>query len=267
MDSPCDPDFDEDDVALRLAGHVGDNEGAHFWGFEFNEVQPENFDRLKNPNGSAVHSQLQPAEWATCSSRSRFRAAAMSRSRSRSSRSPASSSDGDAIFTLATPVDACPDPPIRTSRASRCWRTNNFNDVEAPRWNIPVCDPTADNRCQPRAAPPTAPRTRRISSRRADFAEASIDLTAFDIEPCFTNVIFTSRSSHPLEGADIQDVVGGDFALCGSKSGHEVPRPQRQWCSQRQVMKASPGWVINLYSDADGDEVLDANENRPIDRH
>ena len=51
VDSPCDPDTDVDDVALRLAGHVGDNEGSHFWGFEFNEVRPTNFDLLKEADG------------------------------------------------------------------------------------------------------------------------------------------------------------------------------------------------------------------------
>ena len=32
-------------------------------------------------------------------------------------------------------------------------------------------------------------------------------------------MIFTSRSAHALEGADIQDVGGGDFPLCGKKTG------------------------------------------------
>ena len=51
-----------------------------------------------------------------------------------------------------------------------------------------------------------------------DFAEASLDLQAFGINPCFSNVVFSSRSSHPLEGADVKDVGGADFPLCGKKA-------------------------------------------------
>ena len=165
--------------------------------------------------------------------------------------------DGDAIFTLATPVAACPDPPNPNQQGFTHLLSNNFNDVEAPRWNIPVCDPTADNPSnQCRAANGLTDAEDLLAPR--DFAEASVDLTAFDIEPCFTNVIFTSRSSHVLEGADIQDVGGGEFPLCGEKSGVKF----RDDNGDGDQDTGEPGlndWTINLYSDDDGDGVLDAS--------
>jgi len=51
VDSPCTPnDHTADDTMLTLAGHVGDNEGDHFWGFEFDKNKPTNFDLLKSGN-------------------------------------------------------------------------------------------------------------------------------------------------------------------------------------------------------------------------
>ena len=47
VDSPCDADSNADDVVLHLAGHVGDNEGSHFWGFEFMRNAPGAFATLK----------------------------------------------------------------------------------------------------------------------------------------------------------------------------------------------------------------------------
>jgi len=145
VDSPCDPDTDQDDVVLHLGGHVGDNEGSHFWGFEFNEVAPENFDLLKEADGDVfiLNFNRQVGDLL------------ISFTVPGSGNDPVVleifqitgfQPDGDAIFSLATPVLACPDPPDPNERGFTRLETNNFNDVEAPRWNIPVCDPTDDNR-------------------------------------------------------------------------------------------------------------------------
>ena len=51
IDSPCDTDSLANNVALRLGGHVGDNEGDHFWGFEFDKNPPAGFQDLKDNDG------------------------------------------------------------------------------------------------------------------------------------------------------------------------------------------------------------------------
>ena len=77
-------------------------------------------------------------------------------------------------------------------------------------------------------------------------------------------MIFTSRSSHVLEGADIQDVGGGDFELCGDKSGTKFHDHNANGVRD-EGDEGLEGWVINLYSDTDGDGVLDANETTIVD--
>jgi hypothetical protein len=257
VDSPCDEDSDADDVVLHLAGHVGDNEGSHFWGFEFNETAPTNFDLLKQADGDIFNLDFNRVVGDML----------VSFTVPGSANEPVAlelftvtgfQPDGDAIFTLAGALEGCPDDQ---PQGLSLLATNNANDVEAPPWNIPVCDPTADNGSNTcRLANGLTDAEDLIAPR--DFAEASIDLTAFGIDPCFTNVIFTSRSSHVLEGADIQDVGGGDFPLCGTKSGvkfHDLNGNGTQDAGP----PAEPGlngWVINLYSDDNGDGILQASE-------
>ena len=55
MDSPCDSDTSLDDVVLHLGGNVGDNEGSHFWGFEFMKNAPTGFTNLKANDGSSFN--------------------------------------------------------------------------------------------------------------------------------------------------------------------------------------------------------------------
>src|SRR5262249_40390501 len=140
--------------------------------------------------------------------------------------------------------------------------TNVTNDITAPPWNVPVCDPTAEdsaNQCRlangTNAGPPSGDKT--LAPR--DFAEASVDLAAFGISPCFTNVIFTSRSAHVLTGADVQDVGGANFPLCGKKSGVKFKDNDGNGTQD----SGEPGlnnWTIKLYKDLNGNQKLDATE-------
>ena len=257
VDSPCDEDSLLDDVVLHLGGHVGDNEGSHFWGYEFNATAPTNFNLLKEADGDSFNLDFNrvvgdmlvsftvPGNASDPVSLDLFTVSGFQ-------------PDGDAIFTLAGALAGCPD---EQPQGLSLLATNNANDVEAPPWNVPVCDPTADNGANTcRLANGTTDSEDLLAPR--DFAEASIDLTAFGIDPCFTNVVFTSRSSHVLEGADIQDVGGGDFPLCGTKSGVKF-HDQNADGDQDAGTPGEPGlngWTINLYSDDDGDGVLDLSE-------
>jgi hypothetical protein len=259
VDSPCDPDSDVDDVVLHLGGHVGDNEGSHFWGFEFMRNPPGAFANLKANDGSSFTldfnrtvgdmlvsftvpgSQSEPVQLEL------FRVSGFV---------PSGSDAGDAIFTPVGPLAGC---PAGQPQGFSLLRTNNFNDVEAPPWNIPACDPTADNRANTcRLANGLTDAEDLLAPR--DFAEASVDLQAFGISPCFTNVVFSSRSSHPLEGADVKDVGGADFPLCGKKSGTKFH--DRNADGDRDTGdEALPGWQIKLYRDADGDKVLEDSDD------
>ena len=60
VDSPCDTDPDADDVVLHLGGHVGDNEGSHFWGFEFMKNAPGGFHQPEGERRLVLHPRLQP---------------------------------------------------------------------------------------------------------------------------------------------------------------------------------------------------------------
>jgi SdrD B-like domain len=255
-DSPCDQDPDANNLILQLGGHVGDNEGSHFWGFEFDRTAPGGFDKLKLNNGAQFDLDFNRQIGDLLIS---FTV-------------PGNANDqvlvevfqvtgfnpnGSAIFTLAAVDPGCTDPdfPQGLTRLA----TNQSNDVEAPPWNVPVCDPTADNGANTcRLANGTTDSEDLLAPR--DFAEASVDLRAFGItNPCFTNVIFTSRSSHVLEGADIQDVGGGDFPLCGTKSG--VKFHDHNANGVKNVGdEGLNGWTMKLYGDANGDGILQASE-------
>jgi hypothetical protein len=253
-DSPCDSDTDADDIVLHLGGHVGDNEGSHFWGFEFMKNQPGAFANLKANDGSSFTldfnrsvgdilvsftvpgSQSEPVQLEL------FRVSGFDAS-------------GNAIFTLAGALSGC---PASQPQGFSLLTTNNFGDVEAPPWNVPVCDPTADNGANTcRLANGLTDAEDLLAPR--DFAEASVDLQAFGISPCFTNVVFSSRSSHPLEGADVKDVGGADFPLCGKKKG--IKFHDRNADGDRDTGEETlPGWQIKLYRD-DGDKVLEDTDD------
>ena len=74
-DSPCVPGAAAMDTILYLGGHVSDNEGSHFWGFEFDQVAPTGFNSLQANNGSSFTLDFnrrpsRPRHPATSSSRS-----------------------------------------------------------------------------------------------------------------------------------------------------------------------------------------------------
>ena len=259
VDSPCDPDADADDVVLHLGGHVGDNEGDHFWGFEFMANAPGGFSNLQANDGSSFDLDFNrqvgdilvsftvPGNASNPAQLELFRVSGFV---------AGGSSAGDAIFT---PVGALPGCPGGQPQGFSLLTTNNFNDVKAPPWNVPICDPTADNGAnQCRLANGTTPAEDLLAPR--DFAEASVDLQAFGIDPCFTNVVFSSRSAHVLEGADVQDVGGADFPLCGKKAGTKFH--DRNADGDRDTgEEALAGWQIKLFRDADGDKVLEDSDD------
>jgi len=261
VDSPCTPGNTATDTMLVLAGHVGDNEGDHFWGFEFDKNKPGNFDLLKSGNtGSGFNLDYNRVEGDLV----------VSFSVPGNTSDPVLleiyqisgfNADGSAQFTLvggtALPKvnPNCPNAqPIGLSKLA----TNDFNDVQAPPWNIPACDPTATNSHNTCRLVSGAAADNLIPSR--DFAEATVDLAAFNISPCFTNAIFSSRSSHPLTGADIKDVGGADFPLCGGKTGTKFEDQNGNGAKDAGEPGLS-GWTMNLYKDAGTIGTLDAADD------
>jgi hypothetical protein len=262
VDSPCDDDGAPgptgelaDDIVLHLAGHVGDNEGSHFWGFEFMKNAPTGFASLKANDGSSFDLDFNRSvgdilvSFTVPGSQSEPVALELFRV----SGFVASGSDaGDAIFTLAGAQPSC---PASAPQGFSLLTTNAFGDVKAPPWNVPVCDPTADNAANTcRLANGTTAAEDLLAAR--DFAEASIDLTAFGISPCFSNIVFSSRSSHPLEGADVKDVGGGDFPLCGKLTGTKFHDHNANGVRETGD-EALADWPIRLYNDANGNKVLE----------
>ena len=271
LDSPCDDDGApgptgelNDDLQLRLGGHVGDNEGSHFWGFEFDRTAPGGFASLKANGGASFNLDFNRQQ----------NDLLISFTVPGNANDPVAldvfqvqnnpTQGQPAVFALAGQNSNCPQgqPQGLTKLA-----TNQNNDVKAPPWFVPACDPTATNASNSCRAvrgafndvePPPAGTDNRLPPR--DFAEAAVDLTAFNItNPCITSVLFTSRSSHPLEGADIQDVGGGDFPLCAIKSGtkyHDLNADGDRDTGESGIA----GWPIFLYADANQDGVLDAAE-------
>jgi hypothetical protein len=280
VDSPCDDDALDDDLQLRLAGHVGDNEGSHFWGFEFDRTPPDGFDDLKDNLGASFDLDFNRQQGDLL----------ISFTVPGNANDPVvldvfqvqnNPSQGQtAVFATAALNPNCtsntdPDPDL--AQGLTLLATNQANDVVAPPWKVPACDPTAtnpQNGCRlvsgaPIPPPPPLGTDNRLPAR--DFAEANVDLTAFNIvNPCITSVLFTSRSSHPLEGADIQDVGGGDFELCGTKSGTKFHDRNADGTRDADGVDNIAGnaddesgiadWPIFLYPDTDGDGVLDAGE-------
>src|SRR5262245_829963 len=259
--SPCNTaDPNSQDPILYLGGHVGDNEGDHFWGWEFDKIAPTNFNQLKNNSGDTFNlvfnrsvgdilvSVTVPGSAGALPELEIFKVTGFN-------------ADGSAIFTPAGAQAIC--PPSAPQGLSEV-ETNNVNDVLAPPWNVPVCDPTSEdgsNGCRLANGTNVAPNDKLLAQR--DFAEASVDLFAFGIDPCFSNVIFTSRSAHPLEGADVQDVGGADIPLCGKKTGQKFEDLNGNGVKDSGEPGLN-GWPINLYRDAGTIGTLDAaDDNDP----
>ena len=254
-DSPCTAGSGATDTMLYLGGHVGDNEGDHFWGFEFDKNPPTNFDQLVANSGASftlgfnrsigdiLVSFTVPGNASDPVVIEVFRVTGFN-------------ADGSAIVTLAAAQPGCPpaQPQGLTELA-----TNTSNDVTAPPWNVPVCDPTADNSANTcRLANGGTPAEDLLAPR--DFAEASVDLAAFGINPCFSNIIFTSRSSHVLTGADVQDVGGANFPLCGAKSGTKFKDTNANGTKDAGE-PALGGWTMKLYTDLNHNQTLDAADD------
>jgi hypothetical protein len=254
VDSPCDTDPDLDTV-LHLGGHVGDNEGSHFWGFEFMKNAPGAFGNLTANDGSSftldfnrsvgdiLVSFTVPGNSSQQVQLDLFRVTGFN-------------ADGSAIFTAAGALPGCPGS---APRGFSKLTSNSLNQVEAPPWNIPVCDPTTDNGANTCRLANGLTNAEDLLAER-DFAEASIDLQAFGINPCFSNVVFSSRSSHPLEGADVKDVGGSEFPLCGAKKG--IKFHDRNADGDRDTGDETlANWQIKLYRDPDGDKVLEDTDD------
>ena len=203
-DSSCDADADADNRFLVLGGHRGDNEGDAFWGFELSQVPPTRFNDVVSNGGATFDLDF--------------------------NRTP-----GDLLvsFTLVgggtSPLlevfawngsTFAPAPSLcGGSQGDSLLRTNPANDIQAPPWNVPVCDPTSTNgsnscRVVNQNGTGLAPAgDNRIAPR--DFNEAIVDLGAFvSGGVCFNSLLFTSRSAHPLETADLKDVAGANVNTC-----------------------------------------------------
>src|SRR5438093_8698519 len=214
-DSSCDADSDADDRFLVLGGHRGDNEGDAFWGFELSQVPPTRFNDVVSNSGATFDLDF--------------------------NRTP-----GDLLvsFTLVgggtSPLlevfawngsTFAPAPSLcGGTQGDSLLRTNASNDIQAPPWNVPVCDPTSTNgsnscRVGNQNGTGLAPAgDNRIAL--PDFNEAIVDLGAFvSGNVCFNSLLFTSRSAHPLETADLKDVAGANVNTCPPPAGPPAAPP------------------------------------------
>jgi hypothetical protein len=94
---------------------------------------------------------------------------------------------------------------------------------------------------------------------QGSFFEGGINVTRLIEErPCFSTFLAETRTSQPFD-ARLKDFALGGFPLCGKKSGvkfHDKNADGKQDSGEEGLN----GWTINLYKDADGDKILDANE-------
>jgi len=205
-DSSCDADGDADDRFLVLGGHRGDNEGDAFWGFELNQVPPTRFGDVVNNSGGTFNLDFNrmPGDLL------------ISFTLTGGGTTPVLEvfSWNGSTFELLVP-SLCPGG----SQGDSLLRTNPVNDIQAPPWNVPACDPTSinpANACRIVNQNGTAPAgagDNLLAPR--DFNEAIVDLGAFvSGSVCFNSLLFTSRSAHPLETADLKDVGGASVNTC-----------------------------------------------------
>ncbi len=218
-DSPCDSDALADDPFLALGGHRGDNEGDAFWGFELDQKAPAAFSKLVSNGGSNFSLNFNRTKGDLLVSFTLVGGGT----------NPLLEvfSWNGATFVLAASL--CPGG----SQGNSLLRTNATGDIKAPPWNVPVCDPTATNSansCRIVNGAGTAPAQSgdtRLAPR--DFNEAVVDLSAF-VAPgvCFDSLIFTSRSAHPLETADLKDIGGANVDTCPVPAAPPAPPPAPQ---------------------------------------
>ena len=205
-DSCFDPDGVANNLFLYMAGHRADNEGDAFWGFEFNQNAPANFSTLLYPtedstqnlvfdrqtddllvSGEVVKTagehevNLQLLRW-----------------------------DGTTYVPASSKCATDADAHVLTSNVN--------HDIEAPPWNIPLCDGTILDpnmkHCRLSSGGGDVLEAANLLAPR-DFMEVGIDLEAYGIsQTCFANsFIFTSRSSSSVNSA-LKDVGGADFHAC-----------------------------------------------------
>jgi len=205
-DSSCDADTDADDRFLVLGGHRGDNEGDAFWGFELDQVPPTRFGDLVSNGGGTFDLDFNRTPGDLL----------ISFTLTGGGTNPVLEvfSWNGSTFELLVPT-LCPGG----SQGDSLLRTNPANDIQAPPWNVPACDPTSTNPANAcrivnqNGTAPAQPGDNRLAPR--DFNEAIVDLSAFvSGSVCFHSLLFTSRSAHPLETADLKDVGGADVNTC-----------------------------------------------------
>jgi hypothetical protein len=148
---------------------------------------------------------------------------------------------------------------------------DRLHDIEAPPWGVPTCDPTfvddAGNSCRLAVGNSTASTVNKSPSAcdntpgtggtkiqchalaQLSFAEAVLDLEGLGIPlSCFNSMIFTSRSSHPLDSADLKDVGGAEVEICGTKDG--VKYHDRNADGDRDTGEEGlGGWDIHIFGD------------------
>jgi hypothetical protein len=222
--SPCTGGTAGKDGELYLAGLRGNNEGDAFWGFEFDQVKPDNFDNLKNHTGGSYNlvfhrtvGDILVSFTNTGSGTVLLEVFAWNGS----------------TFVLKGPIAGCPSG---TPQGNSLLTTNGEfpnpanaskplpHEIVAPPWNTPVCDPSVTdgggNSCRLASKTggyPGTPKAYTAIPARL-FMEAALDLHAFGLDNfCGNKVIFSSRSAHPLESADIKDVGATTLNVCRPK--------------------------------------------------
>ncbi len=217
-DSVCDADSDPDDLFAYIGAERLNHEGSAFWGVELNKIAPDGFDDLKNNT---------PLDFTLDHNRTAgdmLISINLTNGGEEAEITPftltSTPADGaDANWTVA--VSNCdPDgpngnPPLIGDTQGA---TNTDGDVLAPPWNVLVCDPSETNKANScrlvnEAGTGTEAGDRNVPER--DFFEVVVDFTEFGIpSQCFGTAILTSRSSFPLNSADLKDVAGGEVGLC-----------------------------------------------------
>ena len=201
-DSSCDADTLADDPFMALGGHRGDNEGDAFWGFELNDISPTGFPALAANGGATFDLDFNRTPGDLL----------VSITLTGGGTSPLLEVFRWSGTTFTAAPSSCASNPGATQGDS-LLRTNALGDVQAPPWNIPACDPTSTNAANTCRMVSGGAADNMIASR--DFVEAMIDFSAFAVsDVCFSSLIFTSRSAHPLTTADLKDVGGVAVDTC-----------------------------------------------------
>ncbi len=231
-DSSCDADSLADDRFVALGGHRGDNEGDAFWGFELSQAAPAGFGSLTSNGGSTFDLDFNRS----------INDLLISFTLVGGGTNPLLEVFSWNGSTFAPATSLCPGG----SQGDSLLRTNPSGDILAPPWNLPVCDPTAtnsSNACRVvngDGAAPAQAGDNLIAPR--DFNEAIIDLSAFvPAGVCFNSLIFTSRSAHPLESADLKDVGGVNLNTCPAPPTPLPPTPAPPQAAPPPPAPGSPG--------------------------